>query len=140
MSNAAILSPVFVQVALTLALLVALGRARWRASREQGIHIRDIALGQDRWPEQPTKIARAYTNQFEAPTLFYAVVAMALAARLTDVVFVALEWGYVLLRVAHAYVHVTSNHVPTRFRIFLTSVGVLIALWVWLALKAVGLI
>ncbi len=138
MSPAAILAPVFIQVALTLGLLVALGRVRWRVGREIGIRFKDIALGQDRWPELPTKISRAYSNQFEAPTLFYAVVALALATNLTDRVFVALEWAYVLLRLAHAGVHVTSNVVPTRFKLFLASFAALALLWIWLALRVFG--
>ena len=35
-----------------------------------------------------------------------------------------------MLRAAHSYVHLTSNNVRTRFRIFLASIGVLAALWV----------
>lgn len=140
MSPASVLSPVFVQVALTLTLLVMMGRARWAAGREGKIRFKDIALGQNVWPEKPAKIGRAYHNQLEAPVLFYAVVAFAMAANLTDRVFVALEWVFVALRLAHAYVHVTTNHVPTRFRLFVASLAPLIALWVWLALKAFALV
>lgn len=140
MSPAAVLSPVFVQVALTFALLSALGRARWQAGRAGRITFKDIALGQNNWPELPTRIGRAYQNQLEAPVLFYAVVAMALATNLTDRVFVALEWLFVGSRLAHAYVHVGSNHVPTRFRVFLLGALVLMALWIWLALRAFALV
>lgn len=140
MSPAAILAPVFVQVALTFALLFALGQARWDAARAGRITFKDIALGQNNWPERPAKIGRAYHNQLEAPVLFYAVVAMALAANLADRVFLVLEWLFVAARLAHAYVHVGSNHVPTRFRVFVVGFFVLIALWLWLALRAFALV
>jgi hypothetical protein len=65
---------------------------------------------------------------------------MALAANLTDRVFLVLEWLFVAARLAHAYVHVGSNHVPTRFRVFVVGFFVLIALWLWLALRAFALV
>lgn len=140
MSAFQVLAPVLVQAALTLGLLVATGRARLAALKSGEVALREVALGQDAWPRRATQLGRAYQNQTEAPTLFYAVVAMAMAAQLTDLVFVALEWLFVALRLAHAYVHVTSNHVPTRFRFFVASVGALAALWLWLALRAAGLV
>lgn len=136
----AVLAPVFVQVALTFALLLSAGMARKAAVRAGEVRIKDIALGQDAWPARATQLGRAYQNQIEAPTLFYAAVALAVAARLTDGVFVALEWVFVAARLAHAYVHVTSNAVPIRFRAFAAGVFALIALWIWLALRASGLV
>ncbi|MBK9082735.1 MAG: MAPEG family protein [Rhizobiales bacterium] len=135
-SQAAVLTPVFLQVALTFALLVAMGRARVAARRAGQIRTKDVALGQtEPWPERPKQIARAYHNQLETPTLFYVAVAIALATGKADGVFVVLEWAWLVVRMAHAYVHVTSNHVPTRFRIFLGSVLALAAMWIWLAVR-----
>jgi hypothetical protein len=138
MSPAVVLSPVFVQAFLTLGLLLATGAMRFAATKARQVRLKDVALGQDGWPARVTQIGRAYQNQIEAPTLFYAAVALALAVGLTDRVFVALEWIFVALRLGHAYVHVTSNHVPTRFFIFAMGVVALLAMWIWLALRAYG--
>ena len=139
-SQAAVLIPVFLQVALTFALLVAMGRARWAAGRAGQIRMKDIALGQtEPWPDWPKKVARAYHNQLETPTLFYAAVAFALIGGKADGAFLALEWIWLALRLAHAYVHVTSNHVPTRFTIFLGSIIALAAMWIWLAARTLAL-
>lgn len=138
-SQAAVLIPVFIQIALTLTLLMMTGRARWEASRAGAVRMRDIALGQtEPWPERPAKLARAYQNQFETPTLFYVAVILALVTGKADAGFVMLEWLWLAARLAHARVHVTTNHVPTRFRLFLASVVALIALWVWFAVRTLA--
>jgi len=55
--------------------------------------------------------------------------------RQADAVFVVLEWLFVLLRIGHAYVHTTSNYVPTRFKIFAAGIFVLLIMWVYSAFK-----
>jgi hypothetical protein len=41
-----------------------------------------------------------------------------------------MAWIFVLSRLAHACVHTTSNHVPTRFNIFSLGVIVLLIMWI----------
>jgi len=130
-----ILAPVFVQVALTFALLFWIGHAR-RASVKRGeTRIRDIALGEPAWPAKPTQISNCYDSQFQIPLLFYVVVIVALFTKSADLIFVVLSWIFVLARLAHAYVHTTSNHVPTRFNVFAVGVLVLLIMWIWIAVK-----
>ena len=135
-SQAAVLTPVFIQIALTFALMGMMAQARFAAARAREVKIADIALGQTApWPERPAKIARAFHNQLETPVLFYVAVVLALVTGKADRVFVVLEWAWMAARLAHAFVHVTSNHVPTRFRLFLGSFLALLAMWVWLAAR-----
>jgi hypothetical protein len=82
-----------------------------------------------------TQIGNCYDSQFQLPLLFYVVVILAWVTRTADTLFVVLEWLFVLLRLAHAYVHTTSNHVPTRFKVFAAGMFVLIAMWILLAVK-----
>jgi hypothetical protein len=67
--------------------------------------------------------------------LFYVVVTLAWVTRQADVIFVVLEWLFVLLRIGHAYVHTTSNHVPTRFKVFAVGVFVLLIMWIYFVFK-----
>jgi hypothetical protein len=135
MSNAAILYPVFVQVALTFILLVAMGRARVGAVRKQEVKIKEIALGQpDPWPERPKAIARSFHNQFETPLLFCAVVAMAIATHAVSSGMVVLAWIYVVLRLLHAVIHTGGNNINQRFAVFIVSVIALAAMWIMLGL------
>ena len=135
MNHAALLLPVFVQVLLTFALMGAMGRARVAALRSGALRVRDIALGQSAWPAQATQFERAYLNQFELPVLFYAVVAMLLATNLSSTLFVVLAWLFVLTRLAHAFIHVTSNIVPQRFGAFLIGGIILMLMWAAFALR-----
>lgn len=130
-----VLLPVFVQVALTFGLLFWMASARTSSVSRGETKIRDIALGQSAWPTRPTQISNCYSSQFELPLLFYVVVVLALITRTADVIFVVLEWLFVVLRLAHAYIHTTSNHVPTRFRAFAAGMLVLLLMWAYFAFK-----
>ena len=46
-----------------------------------------------------------------------------------DLLFVVLAWVFVVLRLLHAAIHVTSNHVGRRFAAFAASVVVLAIMW-----------
>jgi hypothetical protein len=130
-----VLLPVFVQVALTFGLLFWMASARTSSVKRGETKIRDTALGQPAWPAKATQISNCYDSQFQLPLLFYVVVILALFTRTADLVFVVLEWLFVLLRLAHAYVHTTSNHVPTRFKVFAAGMLVLFLMWVYFAFK-----
>ena len=135
MSIPAILAPVFVQVALTFVLMLWMGRVRFAAVRAGEVKVRDIALGQRAWPDRVQQVVNAFHNQFETPVLFYALVAFALLARKADFLFVIMSWAYVLSRLAHAYVHATTNTLLLRFRIFLLGTLVLMAMWILFAVR-----
>jgi len=130
-----VLLPVFVQVALTFALLIWMGRARISSVRRGETKVRDIALRQPAWPAQATQISNCYDSQFQLPPLFYVLVILAWVTRQADLVFVVMAWIFVLARLAHAYVHTTSNHVPTRFWVFAVGMLVLLLMWIIFALR-----
>jgi hypothetical protein len=130
-----VLLPVFVQVALTFAMLFWMASVRTQSVKSGETKIRDIALGQSAWPTVPQQISNNYNSQFQIPLLFYVVVILALFTRTADLIFVVLSWLFVLSRIAHTYVHTTSNHVPTRFNVFAVGVFVLVAMWVYFAFK-----
>jgi hypothetical protein len=134
-----LLYPVFVQVGLTFALLMATGASRTTAVKQRKVNMKDVALGQtEPWPERPQQIARAFQNQLETPILFYVAIALTILMQCARAETVVLSWVYVALRLVHAFIHTSSNHVPHRFRAFLASVVVLITLWVLLAIQVVS--
>jgi len=135
MSITAILLPVFVQVGLTFLLLIWTGRSRVVAIRSGEVKIKDIALGQRNWPQQPQQVVNAYHNQLELPVLFYVLVALALITRKADVAFVVMSWIFVATRLVHAYIHVTSNKVPRRFQAFLVGAVILMLMWILFAVR-----
>jgi hypothetical protein len=131
----AVLAPLFAQVALTFALLIWTGRARFAAARAGEVKIQDIALGQSAWPARVQQASNTFQNQFELPVLFYVLTALVLFTRKADLLFVVMAWVFVMSRFGHAYVYVTSNHVLTRFRVFLVGAIILMAMWLIFAVR-----
>ena len=130
-----VLLPVFVQVALTFGLLFWMASARTGSVRRGETKIRDIALGQSVWPAKAQQISNCYDSQFQLPLLFYVLVILAWITRHADLIFVVMAWLFVLLRIAHAYIHTTSNHVPTRFKVFAAGMLVLLVMWIIFAVR-----
>jgi hypothetical protein len=131
----AILAPLFVQVALTFALMFWMGTVRTTAVRRGDARIRDTALGQPNWPPRVQQIANCYHNQFELPVLFYVLVILAYILRKADYLFVVMSWLFVVSRVVHAVIHTTTNRVPQRFLAFLIGAVVLLLMWAFFAIR-----
>ena len=135
MSIQAILLPLFVQVALTFALLFWMGFARVGAIKRKETKMTDIALGQSNWPSRVQQISNCYHNQFQLPVLFYVLTILVIMTRHADFVFVAMAWLFVLTRLLHAYIHTGSNFVRHRFNAFLLGAVILLAMWVIFAVR-----
>ena len=129
MSIQAQLLPLFVHVALTFVLLYWMGYVRTQAFSSGAVKARDIALREPNWPPRATQIANAYHNQLELPVLFYVLTILSLMTRHADLVFVLLAWVFVVCRVVHAYIHVTSNNIRHRGLGF--GVGALVLTIMW---------
>jgi hypothetical protein len=116
-------------VLLTLVLGYLLFIARASALRSREVRWKDIALGEPAWPPHAIQRANAFRNQFELPVLFYLLTILAIITRHADLLFVVLAWIFVLTRIAHAYIHVTSNYVPRRGIVYGVGGVVLIVMW-----------
>ncbi len=138
--NHIVLLPVFVQITLTFVLALWMGGARFLAVRSRAVRPKDIVLGQPAWPARVTQIDRAYHNQLELPLVFYALAAFVLVSGVATATFVWMEWVFVALRLVHAFIHVTSNHLLARFLAFASGVFVLLAMWIWFAARLYGAI
>ena len=109
-----ILAPLFVQVLLTFVIGFWMAGLRTGALTRREVKPRDIDLRQPNWPPRATQVANCFQNQFELPVLFYVLTILAIMTRHADFLFVVLAWMFVLTRVVHAYVHVTSNNLRMR--------------------------
>jgi len=130
-----VLLPVFVLVALTFALLLGTFYSRRQTLLSRETRVKDIVLGQPNWPTRVTQIGNCYNNQFQLPLLFYALIAVALPLRHADLVMVLLSWVFVVTRLAHAGVFVTSNNILHRSTSWLAGALVLLAMWIYFALR-----
>jgi hypothetical protein len=114
MSLQVILLPLFVEVILTFVLWFCMVALRSRDFSSGAARPESIALREPNWPKRTTQVANAFANQFELPVLFYVLTILVYVTHQATVVFVALAWVFVIFRVLHAYVHVTSNIVRVR--------------------------
>jgi hypothetical protein len=125
-----VLLPLFVQIALTFGLFCWMSYHRVTLVRSGAVHPKDVALREPNWPAYVLQVANATHNQLETPVLFYVLTILAVITRHADLLFVAMAWIFVLTRLAHAYVHVTSNRVSLRGPLFGAGLVVLILMWI----------
>jgi len=135
-----VLLPVFVLVGLTFFLLLGMATARNRAVKGGETSLKDIALGQPNYPARVRQIGDCFSNQFEIPVLFYILIALALPLRHADLFIVLMSWVFVVLRFIHAGIFVTSNNVRQRGLVWFSGVLVLLAMWLYFALRILLLI
>ena len=139
MNQVAILYPVFVQVLLVVMVGVLMAAARARAiktmDRQRGNP--DLAMGRVDWPDDAAKRAANYHNQFQAPVLFYVVVAFALITKGADTLMLVLAWLFVLTRIVHAAIHIGPNKVRWRSPAFALGFLILMLMWVKLFIHVV---
>ncbi len=129
MSIQAVLLPLFVQVLLTFAVAYTLAFRRTVAFR-QGELRGPVSLREPNWPGSVRQVEYNYLNQFELPVLFYVLVILALFTKQADLLFVLLSWVFVVLRILHAFVHVTSNAIRVRGLWFIAGAVVLTLMWI----------
>ena len=135
MSIQAVLLPLFVLVLLTFVLGFWAAYLRVQAVRNREVHPRDVALREPNWPPRVLKVVYALQNQLELPLLFYVLTILAWITRQADLLFLVLAWIFVVLRILHAAVHVSSNYLAQRAILFLAGAVVLAVMWLVFALR-----
>ena len=126
----AYLAPLFVQVALTVVLLLWAGVRRVNAVVDGTVRSRDVSLRQPNWPADIMQISNAYQSQLELPILFYLVVILSLFTARSSTTLLVLAWAFVATRIFHAIIHVTTNHMGRRFYAFFAGSMILLAMWI----------
>jgi hypothetical protein len=126
----AILLPPTVLALLTAFVFGRMYTQRLAEIRARRIHPQQLATSKQAMDTlQNVAASDNYRNLFEAPVLFYALCGYLAITQLTTVLLLACAWGYVFLRAAHTFVHLTSNKVIRRFQLFFASSMVLFAMW-----------
>ena len=124
-----ILAPLFVLVLMTFALGFWFPMVSVPLLRRGEVRPQDVDLRQINWPRPIMQINNSYTSQFEQPVLFYVLIILAIISKHADLLFVVMAWIFVLARLAHMYIHVTSNNVQLRGPIFGVAAIVLAIMW-----------
>ncbi len=133
-----ILFPLFALFALTLFVAMKLGYMRWSAVAKREVDIRYFkSYDSFDEPENLRITSRHLINLLEMPMLFYVVCILTYVTGQSGTILVALAWGYVAARVVHTVIHLGSNIVLWRFRVFGLSILILTGMWVLLLISII---
>lgn len=134
MNQTAIFWPMLMQVALVFAVYVLISRRRLAAIKAGNAKPGQFRENQIEPPESMF-VRNNLANQFELPVLFYAACLSLFVTGGVTAVTLVLAWFFALSRIAHAWVHVTSNRIRYRRPIF--TLGYLSLAGMWIGLVAV---
>lgn len=143
MMKAELLAPAAVLVLWTIVMLFWTAGTRLPALKAAGVDLSKAVggRGQDLETVLPANVnwkAHNYAHLVEQPTLFYAVIGILAIMGQVSAVAVALAWTYVVLRIAHSLVQVTTNRVALRFPLFLVSTLALLGLTILALLRTLA--
>ena len=125
------------QVLLTFAILILMGRERVPRVISGEIRWQDIAVERTAYPLRARLLSNSFDNQFQLPVLFYVAALLTLWTGSVGWLDVVLAWLFVVLRYVHAAIHTTSNSLLPRFSAYTAGMVVLIVLWLWLVVRLV---
>ena len=125
-----ILAPLFVLVLMTFVIGIMLATVRTPLLTSGEVRPEAISLRQPNWPPRALQFGYSFQNQFELPMLFYVLTILAIISKHADLLFVVMAWIFVLTRLAHAFVHCTSNNLRVRGSLF--GIGALVLMIMWL--------
>ena len=83
-------------------------------------------------PEAAMVHSRHFTNLFEVPVMFYVISIFIYLENCVNIYFLSLLWSYVLLRYVHSYIHLGSNNIMKRYKVYTLSIFVLTMTWLGL--------
>jgi len=125
--------PVLVQILLTVVGFMLMGVQKAKAVKANDVDMTKTALNNDAWPEYVMKVTNNVRNQFQVPLLFYVICFVFYSINAVTTTVLYLAWAFVITRIIHAYIHMSSNYVPARFRVFTLGFVILIVMTVFAA-------
>ena len=132
MSDYSLVYPMLALVLLTFGVAVVLFRARVRSVREGRRPVSSFRVLSPVPRNRNFCQAHPAFHQPVRGAALYAACPAAMAVGATGTPALALAWGYVVARLAHAWVHLGANRVRHRFRIYFISWIFLLALWIYM--------
>ncbi|GIL03168.1 MAG: hypothetical protein BroJett030_30670 [Alphaproteobacteria bacterium] len=134
-----LLWPIAIHALATLSIYLPMWRVRMRTVMEGKVRAGVYRLG-DGEPEESRKFSNAIRNQNETGLPFYAACLVAHAAGGAPVAVVVLAWAFLVLKLVHLAIHVTTNRLRHRRPAFQTALIALAALWLAVALDLAGVL
>ena len=122
--------PALIQILWTFVVLTIMFLRRKKAFDNREVGMADVAVSTERYPEPARLAAANFSNQFETPVLFFALVLVAIHVGATGYVMAALAWAFVATRIVHTLIHIGRNDVRQRALVFAVGVACLFLMWI----------
>ncbi|MFO1507519.1 MAG: MAPEG family protein [Lysobacterales bacterium] len=123
--------PALAMVALTFVVWIRMYVMRIAQMKRDRIHPQAIATSAQATARlTDSRAADNFRNLFELPVLFYLALVVAAVCGLETLPVLVLAWLFVVLRVAHSWIHCTYNKVMHRFSAYLAGGIALWLLWI----------
>lgn len=133
MNSSLIFWPVLIQIAITVVGYVLMGVRKAKAIKTGSVDLTKTALDNDAWPDYVVQVNNNVRNQFQVPVLFYMLCLVFYSIDAVSITVLSLAWVFVVSRIMHAYIHMTTNYVPARFRAFLTGLVIVVIMTIFAA-------
>ena len=133
-----LLLPLLAMVGLTLLVWLRLYQLRLGEMKRSRIDPQRLAGSADKGLLKDTRASDNFSNLFELPVLFYALVLATLASGIVDPALIGLAWAFVGLRALHSAIQCTYNRVMHRFSAYALATLALFAYTGRLAWVAAG--
>lgn len=137
MTQTAIFWPMIAHVALVTALYALLAVRRKAALTAGSVKVSQFRENLNEPPES-LFVRNSLANQFELPVLFHVGCLALFTTGGAGTAALVLAWLFVVLRYAHAFIHVTSNRVRYRQPVFSAGFVVVVVMWLLLAVHLLG--
>lgn len=122
--------PLFSMVLLTFVVATVMMRRRISAVQNREVPLDYFkTYSMEIKSEKMLAASRHFSNLFEIPVLFYVACTICILLPWTNLFLFSLSWGFVLARIFHAYIHLTTNKIKLRMRAFMASYLILMIMW-----------
>jgi len=125
--------PVVVQILITIGGFMLLGIRKAKALKAGGVDTSKTPLNNDAWPDNVLMVSNNVRNQFQVPILFYVLCFLFYSINAVTSTVIYLAWAFVVTRIIHAYIHMSSNNVPARFRAFALGFVIMVIMTIYAA-------
>ncbi len=131
MNSNLIFIPVLIQIAITIVGFMLLGARKKKALKEGNVDSDKTALDNDAWPDYVLMASNNMRNQFQVPVLFYVLVFVFYSINAVTTTVLYLAWAFVISRIIHAYIHMSTNNVSARFRVFAFGFVIMLIMFIY---------
>jgi len=121
----------FAMILLTVAVTGYLLKLRVDAVKKGEVRLSSFRLNNPEGiPANMIQASRNYSNLFEMPVLFYCAAILAFFLHLDTPAMLVLSWLFVVSRVVHSWIHITSNNVIRRMQVFMAGNICILLMWI----------